>query len=86
MEAAREQADGAELYEDPFGDEVVLTELEAAQGVEMFANPDDVIPATALVEGSAGRETFVGERSDLIGTQRMRLGGEPLRSLTTCEA
>jgi hypothetical protein len=61
LEAAREEADGVELFEDPFGDEAGLAELEAAQGVEVFANPDDVAPATVLVEDSAGHETFVGD-------------------------
>jgi hypothetical protein len=31
----------------------------------VFANPDAVVPATALVEGSPGHETFVGDQAGL---------------------
>ncbi len=65
LEAAREEAEGVELYEDPFGDEAVLSEHESAQGVEVFVNPDAVIPATALVEGSPGHETLAGDKAGL---------------------
>jgi putative phosphoribosyl transferase len=65
LEAAREAADGVELFEDPFGDEAVLSEQESAQGVEVFVNPDAVIPATALVEGSPGHEMFAGDKAGL---------------------
>jgi hypothetical protein len=54
-----------ELYENPHGDETALAEREAAQGVEVFTNPDEVVPATALVEGSPGHETFVGEQAGI---------------------
>lgn len=81
LEAAREGADGMELYEDPFGDEVVLAEQEAAQGVEVFVNPDDAVPATALVEGSPGHETLVGEQAGIgveaEGETRQRAAEEP---------
>jgi putative phosphoribosyl transferase len=65
LEAAREEAEGVELYENPHGDETALAEREAAQGVEVFTNPDEVVPVTALVEGSPGHETFVGEQAGI---------------------
>lgn len=69
-----------ELYEDPFGDEAALAEHEAAQGFEVFVNSDDVVPSTALVEGSPGHETFVREQAgigrDAEGEARERAAEE----------
>jgi putative phosphoribosyl transferase len=44
LERAGEEADGIELYEDPFGDEALLAEREEAQGVEVFDNPESGDP------------------------------------------
>lgn len=62
---AREQAQGSELYEDPLRYRSRMVEQEAAQGVEVFADPDAVVPATALVEGSPGHETLTGNQAGL---------------------
>lgn len=79
LEAACEEAAGAEPYEYRPG-EAALAEHEAAQGVEVFSNPDDVVPASALVEGSPGHETFVGEQigvgMDVEGESRERIAEE----------
>jgi hypothetical protein len=61
LERAREEADGVEVYSWPSEGETILHEREEDQGVELFADPDAVIPATALREGSPGRESFDGE-------------------------
>lgn len=66
LEAAREEADGVEVYEDAYADEAVLAERESAEGVEVFEDPDAVVPSSALVEGRPGHETLVGERAGLV--------------------
>jgi hypothetical protein len=65
LQHAREQADGVELFEDPFADEAVLAAREEAEGVEVFAPPEAVIPATALREGSPGHEAYGGDQVGL---------------------
>ena len=65
VERAREEADGLELFEDPFADRAVLAEREEAQGVELFADPDAVVPARALQEDTDGHETLVAEQAGL---------------------
>lgn len=36
-------------------------EREEAEGVEVFSDPDKVLPASAIVEGHAGEEAFTTE-------------------------
>ena len=67
LERAGVEADGIELYEDPFAGEVLRREREEAQGVEVFEDPDAEIPAGALREGSPGHETLV---ADQVGRRR----------------
>jgi predicted phosphoribosyltransferase len=81
LEHAREEADGIELYEDPFGDEAVLVEREEAQGVEVFDLPEAAIPATALREGSPGHESYGGGQVGLdteADDERQEQGDEEL--------
>lgn len=54
-----------EPSEDLFDDEVLVVEREEAEGVELFADPDAVVPATALKEGSPGDETLQGDGASL---------------------
>lgn len=46
----------------PFANEALLQKREAAQGIGLFADPDAVIPPTALREGSPGHEALVGNQ------------------------
>lgn len=52
-----------EPSEDLFDDEVLVVEREEAEGVELFDDPDAVVPASALKEGSPGDETLQGDGS-----------------------
>jgi hypothetical protein len=65
LEQAKEEAEGIEVYEDPFADEAPHVEREEAQGVEVFADPDAVIPSAALKEGSPGHELLAGDQVGL---------------------
>ena len=65
LQLAKEEAEGIEVYEDPFADEALRLEREEAQGVEVFVNPDSVIPSAALSEGSPGQEQLVGDQIGL---------------------
>jgi putative phosphoribosyl transferase len=86
LERAREQAAGVELYEDPFGDEVILVEREEAQGVDVFDTPEAVIPARALREGSPGHESYGGGRVGLdreTDDERREPADDPRNSQTS---
>jgi hypothetical protein len=63
VEAAREEANGVELFEDAFDDEATVAAREEAQGVAVFDDPDAVIPASALREGAPGHETLTAEQA-----------------------
>jgi hypothetical protein len=65
LQHAKEEAEGIEVYEDPFAAEAPRLEREEAQGVEVFVNPDAVIPSAALREGSPGHELLVGDQVGL---------------------
>jgi hypothetical protein len=65
LEHAKEEAEGIEVYEDPFADETPHLEREEAQGVEVFVDPDAVIPSAALREGSPGHELLAGNQAGL---------------------
>lgn len=62
LEYAKEEAEGIEVYEDPFADEAPHLEREEAQGVEVFVDPDAVIPSAALKEGPPGHELLAGDQ------------------------
>jgi putative phosphoribosyl transferase len=64
-EAAREEANGMDVYEDPFAAERLARAREEAEGVEVFEDPDAVIPVGALAEGSPGHETLAGDQAGL---------------------
>lgn len=61
-----------EPSEDLFDDEVLVVEREEAEGVELFADPDAVVPATALKEGSPGDETLEGDGTGLVPDEEDR--------------
>jgi hypothetical protein len=66
LEAAREEAEGVEVFESPVPEEAIaLAESEAAQGVESFDNPDAVISPAAAREGKPGHEMLTGEQAGL---------------------
>ncbi len=65
LERSGEDAGDVEPDENPLVDEALLAEREQANGVELFEDPDAVIPAGALQEGSPGHETFVGDHAGL---------------------
>lgn len=54
-----------ETDEVPFEGAAELVEREEAQGVEVFAMPEAVIPATAMREGSPGEATYAAQRVGL---------------------
>jgi putative phosphoribosyl transferase len=64
LERAREEAQGTELYEDPFGRSLQV-EREQAQGVDVFVDPDAIVPVKALTEGSPGHEALTGDQVEL---------------------
>lgn len=65
LEHAKEQAEGIEVFEDPFADEAPHLEREEAQGIEVFVDPDSAIPSAALREGSPGHELLAGDQVGL---------------------
>jgi putative phosphoribosyl transferase len=67
LESAREEAEGTELQEDPYGGSSLEVEREEAQGVEVFADPDATLQRSILREGSPGHETLTG---DSVGLAR----------------
>jgi hypothetical protein len=50
----------------------LATQREAAQGVDIFQNPDASIPLTELTEGPPGEETLVGDDSPDQDGERTR--------------
>ncbi len=54
-----------EPSDDLFDDEALVVEREEAEGVELFVDPDAVVPATALKEGSPGDEALEADRVGL---------------------
>lgn len=53
------------MYEDPYADEALRMEREEAQGTEVFRNPDEVLPLSALKEGSPSHETLASEQAGI---------------------
>jgi hypothetical protein len=61
LEHAEEEAEGTEVVEPRRHGGSLEQEREAAQGVEVFEDPDVTLPASALKEGSPGHETQTGK-------------------------
>jgi hypothetical protein len=56
FDRAIEDAEGVEVFERPFS--FHGTAEEAAQGTEVFANPDEAVPPSVLKDGSPGHESY----------------------------
>jgi len=56
FDRAIEDAEGVEVFERPFS--FHGTAREQAQGSEVFANPDEAVPPSVLMDGSPGHESY----------------------------
>lgn len=60
-----EEAEGVEVFTDPFKAEAVRVEREEAEGIEIFEDANSVVPLTALREGAPGHEALSGDQLEV---------------------
>lgn len=64
LAAAREEAEGVEVFVDPTAREhVAARSAEEAEGVETFVNPDAVISPTTALEDDPGHEALTADEA-----------------------